>query len=439
MGRIRGKRNRDQDRYWHERRKQTQAGMVSCSLETTALCWKCKHLAPLSEMHKGWCLPCVCEWVESTDPWLIYQVQTRLPDNAIPKTLMKQMGELEARVVEPIDDYDFMPLMQFMGSRGIAHQRSLWNFLQAIYTFELETSAEATRLGVIYPNTVHLCGRHAPVQRMSIQGVLSRIHSSGADFKPFFRDKHFRDFIRGFVSDNRMALWAYQKTGIDIYQRESQRIVDSKWGKAHFDKHTPVFWPFESKEDGEKREVGQAEELPDVVMRVGELVPTNMPSSLREDLCQDLCVAVLTGEITVEELQIEKRMKWYIQGAFKNHPLRYGRYSLDQPVAQRRYSGNDKDLNNSELVTEDDISVERADRGWLADLCIDLDERPHGWHDGHERERGIASIGDVLRAKHDGHAIDGPNVLVEQDEMDEEIREVYHADSNPQWRRRLSD
>src|SRR5688500_1184059 len=78
MGRIRGKRKRDSDRYWHLRRKQTQAGMVARPLEASALCAKCGQLTPRESMHKGWCLSCVSEWVGTVDPWLIYQAQSQL-------------------------------------------------------------------------------------------------------------------------------------------------------------------------------------------------------------------------------------------------------------------------------------------------------------------------------------------------------------------------
>lgn len=394
-----------------------------------AICFKCKGVTPRQEIYRGLCIPCVAEWAEATDPWLIYQIQTRLPDRAIPKTLMKQMGELEARVLEPIDDYDFLPLTQFRGSRGIAHQRSLWNFFQALYTFELESTAEAAKLGLIYPNTVHLCGRHAPVSRFSIQGFWNRIHSCGEEFKPFYRDRNFRDFVRGFVADNRIYSAVYGKSGVDVYRRESQRIVDSTFGKAHFDKFSPVCWPFESEADGQGRELGQKEELPDVVMRVGALVPARMPASLREDLCQDLCVAVLTGEVKVEDLEIEAVMGRYIKSAFKLHPMRYGRYSLHVTT---EWGEKTTDVKRSfDHVTDDDISPERA-RHKFYDYVIEPEPNQH-------HHCGGAKIGDVLREKNDGFAIQGPNVIVEQDEMDDEIAEVYHADSHPQWRRRLSD
>lgn len=414
--------------------------MVAPALEASGICGKCGALTTADRMHKGWCLPCVAEWVDSTDPWLIYQAQSQLPPNVVPRTVMRQMEALETRVAEPIKDDDFLPLLQFMGHKGVGSQKSMWNFLKAMYTFELETSAEAFRLGVVCPNTVHLCGRHAPVQRSSILGFLSRIHSAGNDFKLFKADPHFRDFIRGFASDNRMRVFTYQRTNVDVFARAYSQWFKGKYGDSHFDKHSPAHWPFETEHDGKLREDGKLEELPDYVMEIGKLVSTiGTPATLREDLCQDLVVAVLTGEATVEELRIEAHMRRYVREAFRHHPLKYGRYSLDMLSTPSSFSDHKDQRAGIDDVTEEDVSPSRADRGWLGALCVDPDERRYGWHDGHERPIGLTTVAEVARHKQDGRAIDGPQVVRTAEDIDEEIREVFEAEQHPRWRRRLSD
>jgi hypothetical protein len=438
MGRIRGKRNRDQDRYWHERRKATQAGLTAAALEASAVCLKCATLTARDQMHKGWCLSCVAKWIDITDPWLLYQAQSQLPTRVVPRSTIKRVEELRSRIVEPVSDDSFLPLTQFFGSRGVGHQKTMWNFLQAMYTFELRTTGEAHKLGTVCPNTVHLCGRHAPVQRSGIEGYLSRIQSTKGDFKLFAMDKHFVDYVRGFAADNRLVISTYRKTSIDVHDRAASMRFVAKYGKTHFDKHQPAYWPFESAHEGKLREKGEMEELPDVVMEIGKLIPTaSMPESLREDLCQDLVVAVLTCEITIEELRIENRMRYYIREAFKHHPLKYGRFSLDHPSPQYAFKGEDY-MQSRDLVTHEDVSPERADRGWLAALCVDPSEERHGWHEGHDRPRGLASLGDVARHNNDGHAIQGPDVIRTSEEIDEDIAEVFYADQHPSWRRKLS-
>lgn len=49
MGRLRGQRNRDQDRYWHERRKAEQSGMVGAM--DVPLCMFCAHLVAPVDAH----------------------------------------------------------------------------------------------------------------------------------------------------------------------------------------------------------------------------------------------------------------------------------------------------------------------------------------------------------------------------------------------------
>lgn len=437
MGRIRGKRNRDSDRYWHERRKQTQAGMTATAIEASALCAKCGDLTLREQTHKGWCLPCVSAWVDTVDPWLIYQAQGQLPANVVPMSLAKRIEMLRERIASPAKDEEFLPLTQFQGSRGVGHQRSLWNFLQALYTMEVETTAEAYKLGVTCPNTTHLCGRHAPVQRMSLQCFLSRINSTAGEFKLWREDRRFVDYMRGFIDDNGLFLWTLNKTSIDVYAREKTRKFDAKFGKTHFDKHQPQYWPFEGERDGKLRDEGKLEELPDFVMQIGALLPTSsLPATLREDLCQDLVVAVLTGETTVEDLKAEAVMKTYIRAAFKHHPLKYGRYALDRPGNVAMFGGGEELEGHLDWVTRVSPHQERT---YIENIVVDPAEHPHGWHDGRERPKGLASLGDVARLHGDGHAIQGPNVIHVNDEMDEEIREVYEAEQNPRWRQRLSD
>lgn len=419
-----------------DRRVPIHVGMMSNTLEPPTLCAKCGRLTPNAEMHKGWCLSCVSAWVGTVDPWLIYQAQGQLPSNIVPKSLSKRIEELQERVTLPIEDDEFLPLTQFMGWRSLGNIRSMWNFLQALYTFEVETTAEAARLGVVAPNTTHLCGRHAPVVRAGVQGYLSRISSAGDEFKLWGKDKRFTDYIRGFQADNKLWTWTYQRTSVNVYDREKTRRFVEKFGHTHFDKHSPTFWPFEANHETEAREKGTLEELPDFVMEIGEIISaTKWPASVREDLCQDLVVAVLSDEVKLENLRTEAALKHYIQQTFKNHPLRYGRFSLDAPMGDRQ--GTEDSWIT--LMTQEDVDISRAKRGWIGELCVDPDQ-PHGWHDGRDRQTGIATLGDVARSHNDGHAIQGPDVLQHpESEMDEDIAEVFYAEQNPKWRRRLSD
>jgi hypothetical protein len=417
MGRLRGKRNRDQDRYWTLQRRATQEGMLAAP--APGCCANCGQATPLAELYQGWCIPCVGAWTDTVDPWLIYQAQSKLPRAAVASGIMRQVETLQDRVIAPIRDEDFLPLTQFMGHKGIASQRAMWNYLQALYVFELQTTGEAFKLGVCYPHTLHLCGRHAPVQRLSLTGFLSRIHSAGTDFPLFTREPRFAEFIRDFIADNRLSrvIFTYTRSGVDVQARWALARSYARYGKPHFDKHAPTVWPFEGAYDGKQRERGELEELPDVLMQVGEMVPRGMPETLRQDLCQDLIVAVLSGETTLDELQ-GGNLRHYIREAFRHHPLRYGRYSLDQPVEWWK-----------------DNHLARAPRAWsnTAGWPVDPENEVTGWHHGRERPLGLSTIGDLLRQKHEGPAIQGPQVIVEAPALieDESVAEIYYAETHP--------
>lgn len=435
MGRIRGKRNRDSDRYWHERRRAEQTGMVGAA--DVVLCEKCGASTPRSEVYKGWCLTCVGSWVETVDPLLIAQAKDQLPLEVLPLTMIQEIERLQERIIHDAPpDEAFLPLTQFMGLRGIGHQRALWNFLQALYVFELESVAEATRLGVVAPNTVHLCGRHAPVQRMSIQGFLSRIHSAADAFHLWKQDRRFADYIRGFVSDNRLSLSRYRPTGVDVYDRFANEKMWAKVGRPHFDKHTPTYWPFEGEYNGRLRAKGELEELPDIVMEIGQLVPKHMPWSLREDLCQDLVVAVLSGDATIDGLR--ENIKYYVRQAFEFHPLKYGRYTLEvtEGYSEGQFDHNDGRQYRPPL-TDEDADVSRAARGWLSELCVEPRPVHEGWHAGRNRPVGLMTVGEQLREKRDGHAIDGPHSVVDECEIDPDVAEVFYEEQHPRWRRKF--
>jgi hypothetical protein len=63
---------------------------------------------------------------------------------------------------------------------------------------------------------------------------------------------------------------------------------------------------------------------------VESLVPKTFMVDERADLCQDMIVAVLTGEISLDNLR-DRRGEW-IKTALRNAPSKYGPLSLDAPI-----------------------------------------------------------------------------------------------------------
>ena len=63
---------------------------------------------------------------------------------------------------------------------------------------------------------------------------------------------------------------------------------------------------------------------------VDAIVPKYLPNQTRADMCQDMIVAILSGDVTLDNLKdgLPKYLKQFLKGA----PSKYGHLSLDQPV-----------------------------------------------------------------------------------------------------------
>lgn len=67
-----------------------------------------------------------------------------------------------------------------------------------------------------------------------------------------------------------------------------------------------------------------------MLIAVHQAVPKGLPDYLREDICQDLLMALLAGEILIDDLHDEAPA--FISKVKKMHPLKYGDLSLDAMV-----------------------------------------------------------------------------------------------------------
>lgn len=381
-------------------------GLVSAT--RAAMCFNCRNIAPRDELFKGWCQTCIGEWKATADSELLAQARAGYaPHACLAPPGLAQLDRLKSRVLHPKRDEDFLPLTQFMGARGVGANQAMWNVLLAMQTLELKTTAELHKLGIASHDTMHLCGRHAPVQRMSLQGLLSRIRSTEDTFTLLKNDKHLSDYVRGFVSDNRLLLWTLTRTNVDVFDRERTRRFHAKYGKAKFSRVCPAFWPFAPSDANEQHDLLEA---------IDRTVPKCLPESIRQDVCQDLVVSVLTGDITLDELQ--GSLPKHIKAVFKFHPTKYSHLSLDQPWSE------DGATLGQMLDAAEYLSPMQTHGTWEPPIG------PDGWHEGHDRAVGLGTIGEHLRHKHDGVAVEGLHIP-EPYQMDEDVREVFQADINP--------
>lgn len=65
MGRIRGKRNRDSDRYWQAIRKTSCSGLSGAPL--ACVCFNCGTMTNASSLYNDWCISCVLRWGHPED------------------------------------------------------------------------------------------------------------------------------------------------------------------------------------------------------------------------------------------------------------------------------------------------------------------------------------------------------------------------------------
>lgn len=197
MGRIRGQRNRDQDRFHHLRRKQTQAGMVGASC--VAFCTNCKLATPSSEVVHGWCLRCTTAWRDTADPVMLAQAaEGYAPAACLSAPTDDVVGRILEFVATPKVDKEYLTLLLYSGRGTVGRMQSLWNFCKTMELLELRTTAEVLKLTKASHDLVHRCGLHAPVQRTTLDSYFARILHSN-EFKPAQRDKRLVDYILAHV------------------------------------------------------------------------------------------------------------------------------------------------------------------------------------------------------------------------------------------------
>lgn len=389
-----------------------------------SLCFNCKSVAPYETLYKGWCQACIAAWKQTAD---VAVVSAAADDYAASRKLsvgaLAQLERLKERILSPKADEDFLPLTRFMGSRGVGHQQTWWNILLMMHTLEVETTSQLAKIGKESHDTLHLCGRHSAVDRTSLSGFLSRINSV-EDFKPWnTATPAFRDYVRGFVADNKMWVWSLRPLASgDAKQREikrscSEAAKDKRRRQRAYQKELAsvptrpcsAFWPFSPND---------ADEQSALLLAIDAAVPRYLPTSIREDVCQDLVVAVLIGDCTLENLH--GSLPRYIRDVFRLHPTKYGAYSLDHP-APWMHGEDDRTL--GEIIA----AGEFGSRLWAGE---DEAHESDGWHHGRNRAVGITTLGEQCRAKANGVAV--PDLIVPEDEsISADVLEVYVSDMRP--------
>jgi hypothetical protein len=196
------------------------------------------------------------------------------------------------------------------------------------------------------------------------------------------------------------------------YKSRSERAADKRaWAEKYAApiKPIPAFWPFA---------VRQAPAEHDM-LHVIDAMTRRVPEQWRQDVCQDLVVAVLSGEVSLANLR--DALPKYLREVFKAHPIKYGPLSIHAPFAAM----DDRTLEDV-LVVESNYLHEAAFRARHSVHDHD-DGTAEVWHEGWDRPKGLATMGEVLRSKHGTLTVDHLH-QPDESEMDPEVAEVYHAE-----------
>lgn len=68
----------------------------------------------------------------------------------------------------------------------------------------------------------------------------------------------------------------------------------------------------------------------ELLLAVDRIVPKGLNPDTRADVCQDMIVAILSGEVSLENMAGERPK--YMKQFFKMFPAKYGHLSLDMPI-----------------------------------------------------------------------------------------------------------
>lgn len=86
----------------------------------------------------------------------------------------------------------------------------------------------------------------------------------------------------------------------------------------------------------------------DLLLAVDRMVPKGLNPDTRADICQDMLVAVLSGEVSLDNLAGERPK--YMKQFWKMFPAKYGHLSLDAPLM---YGGDISDMTLGDMIAQE--------------------------------------------------------------------------------------
>lgn len=209
------------------------------------------------------------------------------------------------------------PLLLFRGITPVAMRRH-YNFAYAMFLAQAPTVWDSTKLSKNHHLT-HLCGFHSAVNRGSVLTMFQRLRGCPEVTN---RITGFTEYVE-WVNPDPCYLHRVPKTGrCDAahklpYWRMPEKSGPRMWRPPANEMH--VCYPFCGTSDSGS-----------LVSRVHAMVPKGIPHEIRGDLCQDLLVAVLSGDLTIEN--VPDAVAKHLRQARKFLPASSRILSLDAPL-----------------------------------------------------------------------------------------------------------
>lgn len=227
------------------------------------------------------------------------------------------LERVKAIVTEPWNEVELRPLLLFRGSLTLGNARRRLNFLRAAMLAEVPDVTALSQLSKAEHDVAHLCGLHAKSgwERMSVAGFFGRVLLSPSILH---RAPGLDEYIY-WLLDNTPSFEINLLDRIPEFNKWSTRDWRRPPRKPR--EQLTEYYPFIR---------GQATEDHELIIAVDALVPKVFMNDVRADVCQDMLVAILSGEVTLDNLKdgLPKYLKQFLKGA----PSKYGHLSLDGPA-----------------------------------------------------------------------------------------------------------
>jgi len=234
---------------------------------------------------------------------------------------MIHLESVKTRVIESseLDQRHLLrPLLLFMGSQSEGRIRSLWNLVVTLMDADVQSVTEGVKLAKT-EDYRHMCGLHTNPQNLTFNSIVSRIIASKqvADLVPGLWE--YARYLASSQGATYFHLQPIPEYSLRVRSSRDWRIMPGHLRPQR--PQVPELYPYISG-------VPTAEH--EMLMAVDAIVPKGLPNAVRSDVCQDMIVAILSGEVTMENLKGD--LKKYLGQFWRMFPDKYGPISLDGVV-----------------------------------------------------------------------------------------------------------